>query len=187
MKCSNWTLRAGFALVALLAPACAVTTFEGPGEPPRVIVRPYEPAAPAPPSEPSDEPSRPSTSAEPAEEQAELSHLLVQFRGARGAPPDQQRTREQARARAQQALERARAGEDFAALAREYSDEPGAAESGGYLGKVPRAALVPEFAEPAFALEPGGISEIIESPFGFHVILRHPRQDTPAPRVETTY
>lgn len=151
-----------------------MTTFESLGEPPRVKVRPYEPAAPET-SAAADPAPGAGAEADPEEpQQAELSHLLVQYRGARGAPPEQQRTREQARARAEEALQRARAGEDFRALVAEYTDEPGGADKGGYLGRVPRAALVAEFANPAFSLAPGAISEVVESPFGFHVILRHP-------------
>jgi peptidyl-prolyl cis-trans isomerase C len=74
-----------------------------------------------------------------------------------------------ARAKAETARERALAGEDFAELARELSEGP-TAERGGDLGFFPHAMMEPAFADAAFALQPGQISEVVRSNYGFHVI-----------------
>ena len=72
--------------------------------------------------------------------------------------------------RADSVLRRARAGEDFAALAREFSEDPGSAENGGELGWVRRGMLAKEFERMAFRLRPGQISNLVYTSFGFHII-----------------
>jgi len=61
-------------------------------------------------------------------------------------------------------------GEDLATLAKQYSEDPGSAANGGDLGFVSRSTLVREYAEAALLLQPGEISDVVESEFGFHVI-----------------
>ena len=55
-------------------------------------------------------------------------------------------------------------------LAKERSDDPGSAAKGGDLGLFPRGRMTPAFEEAAFALQAGGVSDVVETPFGFHVI-----------------
>ena len=61
-------------------------------------------------------------------------------------------------------------GADFAELARKRSDDPGSGRAGGELGWAPRGTFVPEFEAAAYRLEVDEISEVVESPFGFHII-----------------
>ncbi|MEN3027347.1 MAG: peptidylprolyl isomerase [Chlorobiota bacterium] len=91
------------------------------------------------------------------------SHILINF----GTNKDS------ARAEAQKILQRAKAGENFAQLARLYSQDRGTAERGGDLGWFPRGRMVKPFEDAAFAAQPGSIVGPVESPFGFHIIAVH--------------
>jgi hypothetical protein len=151
-----------------LASGCVVSTFEGPGEPPRVATPPAPSRASAKAGD------TPESAAELAREPTEISarHLLVAYQGALRASPSVTRSKVEAQARAEEALKRAKAGEDFAALVKEFSDEPGAAERGGSLGRFGHGMMVPAFEKAAFKLTPGQVSNIVETQFGFHVIQR---------------
>ncbi len=81
-------------------------------------------------------------------------------------------------------IERAKAGEDFATLARENSIGPSASR-GGDLGYFAREAMVPEFADAAFALEVGSITDKpVKTQFGWHVIKLEDRRDIAPPSFE---
>jgi len=67
-------------------------------------------------------------------------------------------------------LERARAGEDFAALAKEYTEDPGSKENGGLYEDFPRGRMVKPFEDAAFNLEIGSISDIVETTYGYHIL-----------------
>lgn len=99
-------------------------------------------------------------------------HLLVMHRESRSAPPTMLRSRAEARARAEKALAAIQNGAVFDDIAGEYSDEPGAAERGGDLGKFSRKQMVKKFSDAAFQLKVGEVSGVIETEFGFHVIKR---------------
>ncbi|HVG19666.1 MAG TPA: peptidylprolyl isomerase [Blastocatellia bacterium] len=74
------------------------------------------------------------------------------------------------RARAAAILGRLKAGADFAALARENSDDPGSRDRGGDLGLFTRSTHTAKFDEAAFALKPGQVSGLIETEYGYHII-----------------
>lgn len=83
---------------------------------------------------------------------------------------------------AKKALERIKGGEDFAKVAGEISKDPGA--KGGDLGWFTKDRMVPEFAEAAFKLEPGKISEPVKSQFGWHVIKVEEKRMKEFPKLE---
>ena len=67
-------------------------------------------------------------------------------------------------------LKRAKAGEDFAALAKQYSEDDSTKNKGGDLDFFERGTMVPAFESAAFTLKPGEISDVIKTEFGFHVL-----------------
>ncbi|HEU0300540.1 MAG TPA: peptidylprolyl isomerase [Longimicrobium sp.] len=78
--------------------------------------------------------------------------------------------RQAKRQQAEQVARRAAAGEDFAALAREFTEEPGGKDRGGDLDWFGRGRMVAQFEEAAFKLQAGQVSPVVETPFGYHVI-----------------
>ncbi|WP_239022864.1 peptidylprolyl isomerase [Pontibacter mangrovi] len=78
--------------------------------------------------------------------------------------------KQEARQKLEELRKRILAGEDFATLAKEYSQDPGSAQAGGELGFFKKKELVPEYEAAALRLQPGEMSNVIESQFGFHLI-----------------
>lgn len=96
------------------------------------------------------------------QEQRRSAHILLSV--------DDERSEAEAIALAESLAERVREGEDFAVLAREFSDDPGSAAQGGDLGLATRDTFVPPFERALFALEPGQLSEPVVTDFGVHLI-----------------
>ncbi len=94
--------------------------------------------------------------------------------------------RDSARAAAASALARIRAGEDFADVAGEVSEEPGAAERGGLLKPGRRGDWVEEFWDAASSLEVGGVSDVVETEYGFHVLKLEERRPVPFEEVRAS-
>ena len=97
-------------------------------------------------------------------EQVHARHILI-----KADPAADEQTRSIARMKADQVHQRAVNGEDFATLAKELSEDANATQ-GGDLGFFEKERMVPAFAEAAFALQPGQISPVVETQFGYHVI-----------------
>jgi len=105
-------------------------------------------------------------------EQVHVRHILIKL------DPDADETAQQsARTTIDAILVEARAGADFAELARTRSQGPSASK-GGDLGFMARQELVKPFADAAFALKPGEISEVVRTRFGYHIIRLEARRDS---------
>lgn len=114
----------------------------------------------------------PMPSEEAAPETATASHILVRYVGTLRAGPDVTRSKEDAKKLAEDIAAKAKRGADFAALANEYTEDPSGRGRGGKLGTFGRGRMVPEFDRATFALQPGQVSGVIESAFGYHIIYR---------------
>jgi peptidyl-prolyl cis-trans isomerase D len=94
-------------------------------------------------------------------EQIRASHILLKTEGKDDAA---------VKAQAEDILKQAKAGADFAELAKKYSQDDSNAQNGGDLDFFGRGRMVPEFDAAAFALEPGQISDLVKTQFGYHII-----------------
>ncbi|HLO77669.1 MAG TPA: peptidylprolyl isomerase [Magnetospirillum sp.] len=101
--------------------------------------------------------------------QIRASHILLMYKGSMRSTAT--RSKDEALTGITALKSEIANGADFAELARQNSDCP-SGEEGGDLGKFPRGAMVREFDEAAFALQPGQVSDVIETPFGYHLIQR---------------
>jgi len=98
-------------------------------------------------------------------EQVKASHILVKV-----SPNAGPEMREQKRKLAETFRDKVLAGKDFAELARKYSDDQSTAAKGGDLGFFTRGIMVEPFEKAAFSMKPGEVSDIVETPFGYHII-----------------
>lgn len=105
-------------------------------------------------------------------EKIHTRHILVRYRGAKNAPDDVRRSKSEAQRLAMQIRsDVSQPGADFAAIARERSEDS-SAERGGDMGEVGRGRFAQAYEDVAFNLQPGQISDAVETEFGFHVIQR---------------
>ncbi len=96
------------------------------------------------------------------------SHVLIKVK----ATPDAKEGHSDAEAKtlAEKVLAQAKGGADFAELAKKSSEDAGSAQSGGDLGCFARGRMVPEFDQAVFSMEPGTISDLVKTNFGYHII-----------------
>lgn len=97
---------------------------------------------------------------------ARIRHILVTTR----QPDGEERTKEEARARAEEFLARIRAGESFEKIAREASDDPALADTEGLIEDMKRGRMPDEWDAAVFALEPGQVSDVIQLPWGYEIV-----------------
>jgi peptidyl-prolyl cis-trans isomerase C len=114
------------------------------------------------------------------DEAVRASHILI--------PADEKAddaTKAKARAEAENVLKQLKAGGDFAELAKKYSKD-GSAAQGGDLNFFTKGQMVPAFDQAAFAMKPGQMSDIVTTPFGYHIIKvteRRPASTVPFEQV----
>ncbi len=94
-------------------------------------------------------------------EQVRASHILFKTDGKDDAA---------VKAKAEEVLKQAKSGADFAELAKKYSEDESSAKNGGDLDYFSKGRMVPEFDQVAFSLQPGQISDLVKSQFGYHII-----------------
>jgi peptidyl-prolyl cis-trans isomerase D len=94
-------------------------------------------------------------------EQVRASHILLKTEGKDDAA---------VKAKAEEVLKQARGGADFAELAKKYSEDEASAKNGGDLDYFGRGRMVPEFDQTVFAMQPGQISDLVKTQYGYHII-----------------
>lgn len=112
-----------------------------------------------------DEELRARYEAESPEIQLRASHIMLDV-----PPGADQAQRDSVRAALRALRQRVVDGADFAALARQFSQDPGTARMGGDLGYFTRGDMVAPFEQAALALEPGEVSDVVQTPMGLHII-----------------
>jgi len=106
-----------------------------------------------------------------------LQHIL--FRVPQNAVPE---VRDSARKKAETTLVKVKRGGDFGQLAAQLSEDPGSKVDKGFLPASPKGKFVPAFDSAGWSLAPGGVSGVVETPFGYHIIKR-PSEDAVRDRI----
>ena len=101
-----------------------------------------------------------------APEQAEAQHILIKPAG------DDDDAKSAARAKIEDLKKQVEEGADFSKMAEEHSECPSGKQGGGSLGSFGRGMMVPEFDAAVFSMEIGALSDIIETQFGYHIIMK---------------
>lgn len=109
-------------------------------------------------------------------DQVEASHILIKTIDDEDKELSDEKKAE-AKKKAEEVLAKAKAGEDFSELAKEYSQDTVSAKNGGDLGFFKKGEMVKPFEEAAFSMKVGEISDLVESDFGYHIIKVTDKED----------
>lgn len=99
----------------------------------------------------------------------QASHILLMYAGSERSTAS--RSKDEAQQEIQQLKKQIDGGTDFAELAKQHSDCP-SGKSGGDLGTFGRGQMVKPFEDTAFGMDVGNVSDVVETPFGYHIIKR---------------
>ena len=113
-------------------------------------------------------------------DEVKASHILISTVDENGKEFSEAKKKE-AKKKAEEVLKKAKSGEEFSELAKEYSDDTGSAANGGDLGYFTKGQMVEPFEKAAFSLKVGQISDIVESQFGYHIIKVYDKIDEQLP------
>jgi len=105
------------------------------------------------------------------DDQVKVRHILIKVDPNADAKADAA-----AKQKAEDILKQLHNGANFADLAKKYSDDPGSKDQGGELGFIKHGVTVPEFDKAAFALQPGQISDLVRTKYGYHIIQTEEKQ-----------
>ncbi|WP_284640120.1 peptidylprolyl isomerase [Paenibacillus silviterrae] len=114
-------------------------------------------------------------------QKASVRHILIGFQDEQG----KERTKEEASKKAQEILAKLKAGQDFAALAKQYSEDPGSKDNGGLYANADVNNWVEPFKKATVELELNKISELVETDYGYHIIRVENRSVTPFDKLDT--
>lgn len=110
----------------------------------------------------------------PAGDWITAQHILVAYKGAKACPRGVTRTKDEAKKRAQEAHDKAKDPKlEFTDLVNIYTDDNATKDRQGSLGKIKKENVVKEFGDAAWALKVDEVSDVVETPFGFHIIKRN--------------